>query len=269
MAAALRRALRPLIRLMLANGITLPFLVELLKGLFVEVARTDFRVSADQEPTDSRLSLLTGVHRKDVRRLREAGPGALESMPESVSFGAQVVASWVSQANYLDEAGQPLALPRFSNGSGKPSFDDLVSRHSKDIRARVVLDEWLRLGVVHIDDQDRVILNTDAFVPSADSAEKVYFFARNLHDHAAAATHNLIDGGKPWFERSVFYDALSPASIEQINARAKQMGMHLLKTLNKSALESEARDAPELRSPQRFTCGIYFYSEPAEKESKR
>ena len=66
---ALRKLLRPLVRLMLAHGITYPYLSDLLKGLFVEVAEQDFRLDA-KAPTDSRVSLVSGVHRKDVARLR-------------------------------------------------------------------------------------------------------------------------------------------------------------------------------------------------------
>ena len=67
---ALRQVLRPLVRLMLAQGITYPYLLELLKGLFVEVADKEFRLDA-RPPTDSRISLVSGVHRKDVSRLRQ------------------------------------------------------------------------------------------------------------------------------------------------------------------------------------------------------
>ena len=58
---ALRRVLRPMVKLMLARGITFPYLSELLKSLFVEVADREFRVDIT-EPTDSRVSLISGVH---------------------------------------------------------------------------------------------------------------------------------------------------------------------------------------------------------------
>ena len=66
---ALRHALRPLVRLMIAGGVTLPALIEMLKGLLVDVADKEFGL-AGKAPTDSRVSLVTGVHRKDVSRLR-------------------------------------------------------------------------------------------------------------------------------------------------------------------------------------------------------
>lgn len=97
---ALRQALRPLLRVMLARGITLPYLMELIKALLVEVAERDFRL--DGKPvTDSRVSLLSGVHRKDVSRLRRENDAAADDVdraPPVVSLGAQLVAQWLGDA---------------------------------------------------------------------------------------------------------------------------------------------------------------------------
>ena len=41
---AIRRTLRPLVRLMLASGVTYPLVAELLKGIFVELADREFRL---------------------------------------------------------------------------------------------------------------------------------------------------------------------------------------------------------------------------------
>jgi hypothetical protein len=148
------------------------------------------------------------------------------------------------------------------------SLEELVASRSKDIRSRVVLDEWLRLGIVHMDDQDRVVLNTEAFVPSTGLEEKLHFFAHNLHDHAATATANLLGDGPAQFERSVYYDGLVEASINLLDRRAQQLGTKLLKDLNRSAMEFEANDATSSEPRRRFTCGVYFYSEPAEAVSE-
>ena len=190
---ALRRALRPLVRVMIARGLTLPSAVELLKTLMVEVADKEFGIGA-KPPTDSRVSLVTGVHRKDVSRLRQVMASSDEHVPASVSLGAHLVAVWLGSPQYLDEQGLPLALPRFASEGGAVSFEALVSSVNSDIRPRVVLDEWIRLGLVRIDAERRVCLNAEAFVPAEGSDEKAFYFGHNLHDHAAAAAHNLLGG---------------------------------------------------------------------------
>lgn len=265
---AIKRVMHPLVRLMLASGITYPFIAELLKGLFVEVADKEFRLD-EKQSTDSRISLLTGVHRKDVRRLRNHDFNTEMPMPEVISVGAQLVATWLEQSPFVDSDGRPRPLPRLQSADGKVSFERLVSSRSKDIRARVVLDEWLRLGIASLDENDRVILNTEAFVPKDGFEEKIYFFAHNLHDHAAAATHNLMGDGSPWLERSVYYDELSQSSVDELNTQAQHLSTNMLKTLNQSAMRLETRDAQDSTPRQRFTCGLYFYSEPTSGEKRK
>ena len=260
---ALRQALRPLVRLMLAQGITYPYLADLLKGLFVEVAERDFRLD-DKPPTDSRVSLVSGVHRKDVSRLRPLlrTPGALA--PTVVPLGAQLAARWMGDARYLQGDGQPRPLARLASEGGEQSFEALVASVNNDIRSRVVLDEWLRQGVVHLDEQGQVCLDATAFVPTSGAQEKAFYLGHNLHDHAAATVHNVLGGAPPFLERSVHYDALSPESVARLAKLGEQHGMKALLAMNKVAMEAEASDrALDPQQPrQRFTMGVYFYSAP-------
>jgi Family of unknown function (DUF6502) len=259
---ALRRVLRPMVKLMLARGITYPYLADLLKALFVEVADRDFRLD-QKAPTDSRVSLVSGVHRKEVNRLRQEIASDAEIVPSVVSLGAQLVAVWLGSARYLDEDGRPRPLARFVSEGGEMSFEALVAGVNSDIRPRVVLDEWLRLGVVHFDEERRVCLNVEAFIPVEGFEEKAFYFGHNLHDHAAAAAHNLLGAGPPFFERTVHYDALSASSVAALAAQSGQVGMKALLAVNKSAMALETADADDTAPRQRITFGIYFYTEPA------
>jgi Family of unknown function (DUF6502) len=263
---AVRKLLRPLVRLMLSHGITYTYLADLLKGLFVEVADRDFRLD-DKPPTDSRVSLVSGVHRKDVARLRGLLDSAEAIETSVVPRGAQLVAHWMGNPRYLLEDGSPKPLARLVSEGGDLSFEALVSSVNSDIRSRVVLDEWLNLGVVHLDDEGRVCLNTAAFVPSRGADEKAFYLGHNLHDHAAAAVHNMLAGQPPFMERSVHYNSLSPDSVQRLNKMSEQLGMKALLAINKAAMDAEAQDrtaadqAGTAQPDQRFTFGMYFFSE--------
>lgn len=256
---ALRQALKPLVRLMLAKGVGYPQLAELMKELYVGVAEREFRIEG-KEQTDSRISLLTGIHRKDVKRLR-ALPEDVQGVPESVSLGMRLVSAW-SEPPFASRDGRPQALPRLGRQGGEASFDSLVASVSKDIRARAVLDEWLRLGVVTVDSDDRVLLKSGAFVPSSGLEEKSFYLGHNLHDHAAAATDNVLEIGEPWLERSVHYDALPPEVITRMRAQATEGAMSLLQDLNHQAMAAE-QEGPGGEDARRFTFGVYFYAEKA------
>jgi hypothetical protein len=262
---ALRRVLKPLVRLLLEKGITLQYLTDLLKTLYVEVAEREFRID-DKPPTDSRISLMSGVHRKDVSRLRAALQTSEPRAPAVVSLGATLVATWLGNPLYLDPDSQPLPLPRFRSEGGDISFEALVASVNNDIRSKVVLDEWIRLGVAHMDADKRVCLNTNAFVPAEGFDEKAFYFGHNQHDHLAAAVHNLRGRQPPFMDRSVHYDALSPASVQALSKQSLDQGMKALLAINKSAMAAEQQDATSLEPRQRMTFGVYFYAEPAETD---
>lgn len=265
---ALRWQLRPLVKFLIKSGITFPFLADLLKEVFVEVAERDFKLEG-KEQTDSRINFLTGIHRKDVKRLRNSKNSNVAS--DTVSLGAQLVANWIGSDTYLDEQLKPLPLPRLIKKGGLQSFEALVISVNKDIRSRAVLDEWLSLGIVSLDNQDRVCLNTDAFVPEKGYDEKAWFFGENLHDHIAAAAHNMTGEKPPFLERAVFYDRLSEASVNKLKMTADQSGMRLLRKLNRQAIELQSADIQSTEhNNSRMRFGIYFYSEPGQPpEDKR
>jgi hypothetical protein len=270
--AALRTLLRPLVRLLLAHGITLPVFTALLKSLYVEVAEQEFPIPGKPQ-TDSRINLLTGVHRKDIRRLRHERLGD-DVVPVSVAVGTQLVAKWIGEQQYLDAAGVPKTLPIRKAGEGEASFEQLVGSVARqDLRPRVVLDELLRLGVAEVDG-NRVRLNVDAFIPEKGFDEKAFYFGRNLRDHMAAGVHNLLGDTPPLFERSVSYHKLSSASVKELKAVADQLGMQTLKTINRKAMEMKRRDVTSSEEKQRINFGIYLYvgddnSEPQDQPDEK
>jgi hypothetical protein len=256
--SAVRHLLRPLIKLLLMHSITFPFLSNLLKSLYVEVATEEFRLQGKPQ-TDSRISLLSGVHRKDVKNLR---PERIheQTIPLSVSLSTRLVKLWGSDPQRLDETGRHRPLPRLMSEGGGASFEGLVSSVSKDIRSRVILDEWLRTGIAKIDEQGRVCLNTEPLVKKSDFDEKAYYIGQNLHDHLSAATHNLNGQQPPLLESSIHCNKLTPESIGELDALTKRLGMQLLDEVNKRATELEARDSNKPEAQQRMNFGIYFYS---------
>ena len=146
------RLLRPLVRLFVARGITFPALTNLLRELYVNVAEYDFALQG-KEQTDSRVSLLTGIHRKEVRRLRGAG-APVSAVPAAVSRTSRIIARWLADPAFTDRDGRPLALRR--SGEEGPSFEALVAGVTRDLRPRAVLDEWLDRGLAVLDGEDRI-----------------------------------------------------------------------------------------------------------------
>ena len=258
---AARRLMRPLVRLMMRSGLTFPILADMLRSLFVEVAVNDI-LTEPKARTDSRISLLTGVHRKEIRRLRGL-PADLASEGFEATLGSQVVARWVGTPTFMNEAGQPRPLVRVRQDrpNGEPSFEALVESVTSDVRPRAVLDDLRGHGVVLLDLHDRVQLNTAAFIPRPGGEEQLFYFARNLHDHVAAAVANISGSGAPRFlDRSVHYDRLTPEQAKDLEHYARTAAMQVLLDVNRRALEmTESSLDTVVLTPRRINLGIYVF----------
>ncbi len=261
---AVRKVLRPLVRLLLNYRIVFPQLSEIIKSVYVEVADEEFRLE-NKNQTDTRLSLLTGIHRKDIKRLRNQD-ATDKKTPENVDISTRIISKWIAEKRYLDENKKPLVLP-LSAAKNKVSFEALVQDVCKqDIRPRVVLDEWLRLGVVTLTNE-HLTLNTEAFIPSKGFDEKAFFFGHNIADHVSASTHNLLEAGTPYFERCVYYDSLSEDSIKQLEAIIETKGMEALLAVNELAIKLRAKDIANPMNNKRINIGLYAYHESEVKKN--
>ncbi len=258
---AIRRILKPLVRLLLRYQVTYQALLPLLKQTYVEVAEQEFTLP-DKAQTDSRISLLTGVHRKDVRKFREQD-ASLEGAPVSVSMGGQMVAYWLSAPGYQSK-GRPVRLPLRSEGQ-TPSFEQLVQQvvHG-DIRPRAVLDEWLALGVVKQDDDGLLCLQQEAFIPRSGEPELLFYLGRNVADHLQVASDNLT-AAQPRIERSVCYAGLSEQAVDELHQLYRQQAGELLKHINQEAL----RLKQEQPGDQRMNAGVFFTDDVAAVNKSR
>jgi len=260
---AVRRLLRPLARLMMAFGVNYPAFANLAKEVFVEAAVRDFP-EGGEAVSDSQVSVLSGVHRREVKRVREEMRQPRQ-LPLAVSLGAQIVARWCADPRCLDSQHRPLPLPRLARKGGDVSFEKLVEGVSKDIRSRAVLEEWLRLGVATLDDEDRVHLVETAFVPARGFDEKAFYFGKGLHDHLAAASNNMLGVHPSFLDRMAYYDGLTPESVAKLREHARELAVRAMQDINLKALELQDKDSTRENASFRITFGTYFYS--AEDES--
>lgn len=256
---ATQTLLRPMIRLLLESQITYPVLGDLLKELLIDVAERDLSIS-ERRQTDSRISLLTGIHRKDVKRLRREREQAEKTTTGAIPLGALLVSRWTGDPRYLTSEGAPRPLPRMPASDGGPSFEELVKTVNKDIPVRSVLDEWIRLGIAESDEEGVVRLRVESFVPEEGLEAKMHFYGRNLRDHVATGVRNLLGEGSPFFDRTVFYDELSLESVEELDRISREAGATMLRDLNQRAFELQKRDAGKADARHRMTVGAYFYA---------
>ena len=248
--------LEPLALLALERGVRLPVLIDALKLALVRAA-ADLPTDGAATRSDSRLAVMTGVHRKDLRRIRTTGTTVRS---KSLSVVGEVFARWRSSARFLTRRGEPRVLLRQQDDSDRPSFEELVRSVTRDVHPRPVLDEMLRLGIVEAEGRtaDRLRLLQSAYVPAADQAEQLRLAHDNLADHVAAIVGNLQGGGQRFLEQSVYSDELTEASARLFN---REMAAVWQKTFDLlmprlQALHEADRLAAEPRD-HRVRLGLY------------
>lgn len=260
----------PLARMLIANGVTYNRFAQALKQVFLDVARDEL-TRGSRKITDSALSLLSGVHRKDVRAFGNSGelrPGPNRAL----SIASLVFTRWSNDPAWADAAGTPLELPlRTREGALVPqggaarvaTFEGLTQSVSKDFHARSVLDELLRLKLVTFDD-DVVRLRADAYAPSPEFAELLHETGANLRSHVSASAANLrsvASGMRPSFlEQAVEVHGLTPAAAAELDALARQLWKQAVRRLQDAAAEHvAARQGADGASALRV--GMYLHAD--------
>lgn len=268
---ALRHALDlmlPLTRWLLRSGVRYGPFATALKAAFVAVAREELARSGGKT-TDSAVSVLSGVHRKDVRLL-----SAVRQAPASVSPTpvAQLFTRWVTDPRYREAApskawsARPRKLPRSGEA---PSFESLAREISTDVHPRTLLEELVRLGLAEVEGEE-VVLRAQAFVPAPGQDERTALFAANAADHLNAAVHNLSGRGPKFLEQSVYADGLSAASVEALGLLARELWAG---DFERMVAEATARvhgdDAlPPEEAGMRMRFGVYYFHEAVGKKEE-
>lgn len=258
---ALERILTPLAKILLSQGITHGQISEMLKVTMVREAirrasgeKTVAGRQIKDEPTDSRISISTGIHRKDVRRLRtQKGPSTTRSEGTTAS---QVIARWLAMGE------TPPQLIRQSIGSRQAksvSFDFLVQSVSTDVRPRAVLDELLSRGVVSELTNGQLMIHADRLVMNQDEEVLADYLGMNVQDHFNVAVSNLLKEGEPQLDRCVHFHGISEEMASELHDFAKEQAMQALIAVNSKAQKLAQKESN--RGKFRFNFGAYFRKE--------
>jgi hypothetical protein len=235
----------PLARLLVARGVLFPTLAERMKAHYLQAALHHSGGAA----TDSRVSVITGLQRRDIARLRGA-----EVKDQRPNHLARFVALWQTEPGYQTD-GQPIELPR--NGLA-PSFEALALTVRRDVHARTMLDALLATGTVTLGpDGQTVRLVQASYQPLAGSEDQILYLARNLGDHVSAAAENVQGQTPPHFERAVHYTGLTEDQITALDALFREGQMALLQEIGQKAAAMKRGNASP--GPLRLRAGGYFY----------
>ena len=107
---AVATLIRPLIRILLRNGIAFSTFEEICKKVFVEVAHQEFS-SPGKQATVTGISALTGLTRKETKRLLEIEDIHAIGTGERYNRAIRVISGWMNDPVFQAAERQPAGLP--------------------------------------------------------------------------------------------------------------------------------------------------------------
>lgn len=250
---AVTKVLSPLVRLLLRHGVSHAEFANWAKQAYITEASEHFGMDG-KPPTVSRMAIMTGINRKEVKRIREL-PSEVDTGVGKHHRAVRVVTGWLQDQEFQNSRGKPRML-RY--GEPKDSFNQLVKRYGGDVPARAMLDELERVGTVeHLN--GKVSLRHKGYVPHQSESALLDIFATSASDLLTTLEHNLHKTDQRRLQMSVAYDDVTTAGMEDFRQLSAEKGMSLLKALDRSLAEVDRGSNPSVTGEGRHRVGLGIY----------
>ncbi|MEM8814463.1 MAG: DUF6502 family protein [Pseudomonadota bacterium] len=244
---AFRLLFRPIARILLRAGVTWQEFSEICRLTYVEVATQEFGIRG--RPTNiSRVAIMTGFTRREVRRLRDILEREELAQFGSMNSATRVLSGWYSDAEFTDTLGEPLRL----DVSGKaPSFETLCSRYASGVAASTMLKELKHVGAVVEDASGKLIAQMRVYMPVHMDPERMLTSGSVLEDIGETVAYNLhrSDDDLPRFERRATNTHMPRSCIpafKQFLDRESQAFLELVDTWLSQHENKQANDCVRL-----------------------
>jgi len=255
--SAFKHLLRPLVRILLRQGIAFGEFADVVKLVYVEIAQTEFSL-ATRKQTDSRVAILTGLTRKEVHRLRVHGPSF--GGASNLNRVARVLQGWTQDPEFVGPYGVPLEIP-FHSEHGL-SFSELVRKHSGDMPPRAILDELVRVKAVLETPDGYVRLLNRTYLPSPLDPAGLERLGNVVHYFVDTVDHNLRKKaqGTGRFERyALTLEGISPEDFPAFDKLVREKGQELLELLDNWLTSHEVKGGHRLPSRQSIKTGVGIF----------
>lgn len=250
---AAHRILRPVIRIMLRNGIASDAFTELVRKVYVDIADEEF-VMPGKKQTVSRISVITGLNRKEVARLRRLDP--LDQSDEQWrNRAATVLSAWEIDPDFQDHKGDPLDLP-FSEAN--PSFSALVKAHSGDMQPRAIADELLRVNAIE-EVNGRLRMRRRGYEPAGDQQALVDMLGTDTSEFIETIDHNVQSAPEDsLLQAKVVYNRVPAEYVGEFLSLSRRLARNLINELNHWLGARDQGTPAEHTEPAR-TLGLGIY----------
>jgi hypothetical protein len=255
---ALRKILMKLVRTLLRNGLSYGEFDQVARKCYVDVAYRDF-APAGKKQTVSNVAILTGLNRKEVKKLSELDLQQPSTENRQYNRVVRVLGGWINDARYLRSDG----IPRDLDYDGRDSFSDLVKRYSGDMPVAAMQKVLLASANIKFSDDGRVRLMSHAYLPSDDPVEKLTILGNDTSQLVETIDYNLSAAEDALrFQRKASNARVALDAIPEIKQFLKRKGQAFLEEIDLYLSQHETDDD----STAELSVSVFYHESDDEDE---
>jgi hypothetical protein len=254
--------LRPIIRILFRYGIGYREFLEVVKTVYVDIGSSDFGIRG--RPTNiSRIAVMTGLTRKEVRRLRDKIQKGGSKVSVKTTPLSDVLHHWHAQDEFLSPEGRPKTLP-FSGDIG--SFASLVRKYGGDIPAGAMRTEMKRVGAVIENDDGTLTISERTFRPSEDHDTLITSLIHAVYPVLSNTVHNTDSDRKDetWANRVAYTQSLRPSDSGRLRRVAKDRIVDFAESVDDIFMAYESINVGEeesIENSDAIAIGVFYFEE--------
>ena len=258
-----RHFMVPIARFLLKNGVSYREFAEISKLAFVQVASDEYGIRG--RPTNmSRVAAMTGLTRKEVRKIRTKLRRQDWSLHADLSKPGAVLSHWYTDPAFSNKQGKPRLLAATGSGRSR-TFADLVRIAGGDLPPGAMLKELERAGCV-VEERPGVLRAVKReFAPRGTNPFVVERFGECVHDLAETMSHNMsqpADGDRR-FEFRAWSDQVDPRHLPKLKQLIARRGRGLLQAVD-DWLAAHKAPVTIRETSTRSGVGIYYFEGPSQ-----
>jgi len=267
---AYRRLLKPLVRVLVRNGVTYEEFSETAKLAFLDAAKR--RASSESDtPLPEQLAAISGISVEEIDQIARKSEASPEELDSKLDQMVRILHGWHTDAEFTGPYGIPLEL-QFSQSSEKLSFSMLIERYGDGVSAQEALTHLLSVNALKETEPGWFKVLVRSYQSEGDSPENLAAMTDSIQNYVNVLDHNIQekDARKRFFERHVYTEnGIRDADIPRFRAFFEGRAQQLLEEIDNWVANLPGLSESENASAKKTGLCIYHYIEDERTDEKQ
>lgn len=253
---ACKTFMQPIARYLLSNGIGFREFSEISKVAFVQVATEDYGIRG-RNTNVSRTAVLTGLTRKEVKRVRDKIRAGTDIDSPELGRQAQLLDVWHHDPDFISEDGTPRELTM----DGPSGFRELSRRAGGDVPPGAILTELKNSDAVEESAEGTYRCLKRHFNPAGIDSYTAIRYGEVLRDLATTLCFNSVqtDETARHYEYRVWNDHVPEDEVASFHDLVRQRGTEVLEFLDDWLASRQANTNDQDGEFGRCGLGLYYF----------